>query len=417
MGNGSARRLALTALIGSVFLLVLVVAPSAEAYVYYGSFGTIGRAENDGSSPEPNFIDLGAGPFVCGIAVDAGHIYWGDHNSQTIGRANIDGTQVEPKFITNAGEACGVAVDSTRIYWTSLNGLIGHANINGSGATTQASPGGSSACGIAVDAGGVYYNVHGGSGYAIYQADPATPAQPTGTIGVTPTGYCGLAVAAGRLYWTNGGPGSTSTGLWSVSTTAPFAPILLTETEQGVWSLAADGSHAYWGTYSGGTVNRVGIDGVTPPEKSILTGLHEAAGLAIDSLSHTLPPVVQPPAPVITPAPGGGSGGSPTVLAPAAPVLALQKVGDGKAQFTLSSAGSVRLVFEASRRGHKVHGKCRPGKAKKGACTYFKVVATRTVSGAAGLNTVKLPQLAKGHYKVTITPSGGKPVTTSFTVQ
>jgi hypothetical protein len=417
MGNGSARRLILTALIGSVFLLVLVVAPSAEAYLYYGSFGTIGRAENNGSSPEGKFIDLGAGPFVCGIAVDAGHIYWADHNSKTIGRANIDGTQVEPNFITNAGEACGVAVDSTRIYWTSLDGLIGHANINGTGATTQGSPGGSSACGIAVDSAGVYYDVHGGSGYTIYQADLATPAQPTGTIAVTPTGFCGLAVAAGRLYWTNGGPGSTSTGLWSVSTTPPFAPILLAETEQGVWSLAADGTRAYWDTYSGGAVNRVGIDGVTPPENAIVTGLHEAVGLAIDSLSHPLPPVVQPP--VSTPTPAGGSGGSqaPSPPPPLAPVLALKQVADGKAQFTLSSAASVRLVFEASRRGHKVHGKCRPGKAKKGACTYFKVVATRTVSGAAGLNTVKLPQLAKGHYKVTITPAGGEPSTSSFTVR
>jgi hypothetical protein len=415
MGSGGRRGLVLSALIGSVLLLVLAVAPSAEAYVYYSSFGTIGRAENNGSVPEPEFIKTPG--FVCGIAVDAGHIYWGDHNSQTIGRANIDGSQVEPKFIQNAGEACGVAVNSTRIYWTSLNGLIGHANIDGSMATTQASPGGSSACGIAVDADGVYYNTKGGSGYVIYRAEPDTPAQPIGTIGVTPTGYCGLAVAAGRLYWANGGPGSTSTGLWSATTTPPSAPVLLAQTEQEVWAVATDGSQAYWSTYAGGAVNRVGTDGVTPPEKGILTGLHESAGLAIDGLSHTLPPVVVPPVPTPAPAPGGGSGGSPSSPPHLAVVVTLPKVAGGSAKFTLSSAASVRLDFEASRRGHKVKGKCRPGKAKKGACRYFKVVATRMISGTAGLNTVKLPRLPKGHYRVAITPAGGEPATSSFTIR
>lgn len=59
---------------------------------------------------------------VCGVAVDAGHIYWGDRLKETIGRAKVDGSQVEPEFIKSAHQACGIAVGPTYAYYMTDTG-------------------------------------------------------------------------------------------------------------------------------------------------------------------------------------------------------------------------------------------------------------------------------------------------------
>jgi hypothetical protein len=412
MGERGVFRLVLTALICSSFLLGL--APSAGAYIYYGTFGTIGRAENDGSSPEPQFIKELPG-FVCGLAVDAGHIYWGDHNAESIGRARIDGTQVEPEFIKNAGAACGVAVSSTRVYWTSENQRVGVASLDGTGAKTETI--GSSPCGIAVDSTNAYFMARSGSTVTIYKSALERPGEVAGTIEASPTGYCGFAVGPeDRLYWANGGAAfPSSSGLWGVSTSAPYASVFLAPTDPDARSVAVHGGYAYWSTYNGHVVNRVRTDGTAAPENGVVTGLgNETVGLAVDDRSHA--ELLPGPQPLPTPGPAP-AGPVPSAPAPAAvPTVLTKKIAGGKVQFNLSTAASVRLVFEARRRGHLVHGHCKPGKAKKGSCAYFKVVATRTVAGNAGLNTLKLPKLAKGSYKVTIAPAGGTPVSLRVTV-
>ena len=72
--------------------------PAAAAFIYWGNFvqGTIGRAENDGSGANPNFITDGG--CVQSVAVDANHIYWANETVGSIGRANIDGTGVDPEL-------------------------------------------------------------------------------------------------------------------------------------------------------------------------------------------------------------------------------------------------------------------------------------------------------------------------------
>jgi hypothetical protein len=271
--------------------------------VYWGAFGSIGRAGNDGSAPQPEFIK-GIPGFVCGVAVDSGHIYWGDYNLETIGRANIDGSQVESEFIKGAHHACGVAVSSSHVYWTSPDGYVGFANIDGSAPSVTATPG-SSPCGIAVDSGYAYYVAHDGSAYKIYRAGLNSPAVKIDPFAATPTGDCGLALGPDqRLYWTNGGFDSSKTsGLWSVGNSPSSPSVFLAPTEPEPWSVAVEATYAYWTTYNGGALNRVRVDGTQPPEKNIVTGIHsEAVGLAVDARPLPAPPV-EPPSP------GGEAGG------------------------------------------------------------------------------------------------------------
>ena len=65
----------------------------------------IGRANLDGTGPNPNFITGATNPD--GLAVDGSHIYWANSGSGTIGRANLDGTGVNQGFITGAASPTG----------------------------------------------------------------------------------------------------------------------------------------------------------------------------------------------------------------------------------------------------------------------------------------------------------------------
>ncbi len=93
---------AVLALLAALLGLALAFAPRADAYVYWTAPGTpsgptIGRANLDGTGMSQSFIS-GVGPPLA-IAVDAGHIYWENHDTNTIGRANLDGTGVNKNFI------------------------------------------------------------------------------------------------------------------------------------------------------------------------------------------------------------------------------------------------------------------------------------------------------------------------------
>ena len=71
---------------------------------------TIGRADLDGSNVNQSFITPGS-DFLEGVGVDAEHIYWTDADTNTIGRADLDGSNVNQSFITGASGPSGVAVD------------------------------------------------------------------------------------------------------------------------------------------------------------------------------------------------------------------------------------------------------------------------------------------------------------------
>jgi hypothetical protein len=101
------------------------------AYVYWTS-GTdnIGRANVNGGSVEPGFIELGV-PTEGGVAADEGHVYWATEHA--IGRARLDGGDVEPDFMSLEGvHLDGIAAADGHIYWTSIvSHNIGRADLQG----------------------------------------------------------------------------------------------------------------------------------------------------------------------------------------------------------------------------------------------------------------------------------------------
>jgi hypothetical protein len=93
--------------------LVLVIAPPAEAFIYWTTArpGAIGRAKLNGKAVDHRFIN--GVQLLSAVAVDDSHVYW-SHPS-TIGRANLNGNGVADPFI-NVTEPYGVAVDDAHIY-------------------------------------------------------------------------------------------------------------------------------------------------------------------------------------------------------------------------------------------------------------------------------------------------------------
>jgi hypothetical protein len=109
----------------------------------------IGRANLDGTDPNPTFITGANDP--TDVAVDGQYVYWtaltttGRPPAGAIGRANLDGTGANPSFITGAAEPLGITVDYDHIYWANsyncnyltqppsacAGGTIGRANLDG----------------------------------------------------------------------------------------------------------------------------------------------------------------------------------------------------------------------------------------------------------------------------------------------
>jgi streptogramin lyase len=208
--------------------------------------GTVGRAAINGTGKNVNFISGPSGPTLsCGVAVDSGHVYWGDIGNfgapAYIGRAGLDGNNVEAHFVTIPGTAfpCGVAVNAANIYWTEPGFLlpngtrIGRANINGGGPDPSIIGEASAPCGIAVfglqlfwansgsnaigrantDLTGVNQSFipTGGSqicGVAVdaLQPPPPQPKQPEGSTNPTPGGGPGMDVTPPNTTIA-GGPG------------------------------------------------------------------------------------------------------------------------------------------------------------------------------------------------------------------
>ncbi|MHB8492317.1 MAG: NHL repeat-containing protein [Solirubrobacteraceae bacterium] len=102
--------------------------------------GTIGRASLTCTHVEKHFISGASQPTA--VAVDAHHIYWANDTynatmhtygvNATIGRANLNGSHANESFIVGASEPFSVAVDSGHVYWGNYgSGTIGRASLNG----------------------------------------------------------------------------------------------------------------------------------------------------------------------------------------------------------------------------------------------------------------------------------------------
>jgi len=376
------------------------LAQTAQAYIYFGNVHAIGRAELDGSNVERSFIPISG--FACGVAVDSGHIYWGDEIKETIGRANISGGEVEPDFITGAGPVCGVAVNATSIYWTNRVGSIGHATINGSDVNPVADPLGEvEACGVAVDSENLYYGWSNGSAYGISRASLTSTPELLETMTTEASGKCGIAVDSSWLYWANGGLGSTADSLGRIAKVPPHTPFnnSFIKTEASPWGVAVDASHLYWTNYQTATIGRSDLAAESPPEQQFITGLQEPVGIAVDNLA---PPI---PAPHESPSPPHEepiqSSPPPVVLEIGKPMP--EKNGTAILAVTVSGSGTVSVKGKGIvQTTVKVKGK---GKVKLSIKPTMKIKKELAKTGKATVTA-----------KVTFTPTGGTPHTQSKTL-
>ncbi len=321
-------------------LTFAILPATAAAYIYYPNGSHIGRALNNGSGLEPNFIS--SKTFNCGIAVDGGHIYWGAVGVG-ISRANLDGTGVEEEFIplSPTAKPCGIAVDSAHVYWTDLSGAVGIADIDG-GSPNPALISIEEPCGIASDGGHVYFAWKSGgefglSRFSLPYGGPEPPLTAT-------AGNCGVAVDSQNVYWTNGGYASAGQNV-QFANRDPFGPPqTLVTTESGAnnpWSVAVHGGYVYYSPH-GGPIGRARADGSVAPEPNFipLGGFVETIGIAVDDLPAPVPPPT-PPSP--------GPGGSP-IPAPVKLKLTVGKVktnvrnGTATVKVKVSAPGVVKLA-------------------------------------------------------------------------
>lgn len=279
-------------------LFALLPASHATAALYWANGNSVGRANLDGSLPLwplPNgwFPALEANG-ACGLAVDDGHIYWGDPSGGAIGRAAIDGTAPNQAFISGLGGPCGVAVTATHVYWSDFHtNMIGRANPDGSGIEPAFVSGASTPCGIAVTTTHVYWaNQDGGSiGRASLDGGDVDQQFIAGM-----SSPCGVAVGGGHVYWGDQGLGSIGRAALDGSSVEP--EIVLNAGEP--WDVAVSPTHVFWVDRRGtpadpdGGIGRASLDG-GGVNHDLVPGIHSPTGVAVDARLLTAPP--SPPRP------------------------------------------------------------------------------------------------------------------------
>jgi hypothetical protein len=289
-------------LLASLLVFSLVLAPRADAYIYWTSDG-IGRANLDGTGVDRSFIDL---PRVeRSVAVDAEHIYWAS-GGDAIGRANLDGTGVDENFISGIAPD-HVAVDADYIYWTEgffdsasgglPRGSIARANLDGTGVEREFIRFGYTVGGVAVNDNYIYWR----------EGSPVAISFPGGAIGrasldgsdvdpdfipTTPllTEGGGLAVDAEHFYWLNavGDPNHSrpTIGRANLDGTA------IDESFIDDWGytfdpypadVAVDDAHVYWPNFDSNTIGRANLDGTGVDQRFIAPGT--ATSVAVDALT------------------------------------------------------------------------------------------------------------------------------------
>jgi virginiamycin B lyase len=244
---------------------------------------TVGRANLDGTAPQPGFAPAGS---VAGVAVDGGHVYWAEPGLDAIGRANLDGTGATKSFVTGADNPRGVAVDGGHVYWTNAKagadgeGTIGRANLDGTGVEESFITGASNPQGLAVNGEHVYWANQGSATQAIGRAklDGSEVEQafvPVGEI----ENPASIAVDSNYIYYSRlGTPWLGRVGLAGTGN-EPF--YIYSGVESGPKGIAVDSGHIYWSNPRESTIGRAKLD-LSGQEESFITGATDPQGIALD---------------------------------------------------------------------------------------------------------------------------------------
>jgi hypothetical protein len=263
------RRVLLTLLAAAVLaaLALLVAPPHAHGnFVYWANnaaVNSVGRAKINGTGANNAFIS-GLGD-TRAVAVDSKFIYWTQQSPDMIGRANLDGSAPNPGFITtNVSNPNGIAVTSSGIYWANTGGAtdsIGHANIDGSNpVSTFVTTTSTNIWGVATDQTFVYW---------LNSGSPATGAIGRASLngGTGDSGFIpgigtneGMAVDPNFIYWTNETTGIDRAPIGGGAIQSNFIPNASTNpaAQRGV---AVNSQFIFWSDADNARIGRANING------------------------------------------------------------------------------------------------------------------------------------------------------------
>ncbi len=263
--------------------------------LYWESNNGIERMNLDRSyrSDVPDFSRFFTGGFihstgdVCGLAVNATHVFWASRSSNAIGRANLDGSDPNYSFVVGADEPCGVAIDGSHVYWANFGGTtIGRANLDGTDATQDFIEAGSSPCGVAVNGSSVFWGSGSGSSLGRADLDGGSVVQ---SFVPTAASVCGVAVNASHIFWSDflGTIGRADIG----GTNAE--PEFIAGLDRPC-SIAVDATHVYWAedAIDSGRIGRANLNG-TGVDRGFLPDLGLPCAVAVDSVYYVPPPLPQ----------------------------------------------------------------------------------------------------------------------------
>lgn len=247
-------------------------------HLYWGSSGSIGRANVDGTSVAPSLFSV-TGDTV-GIAVNETHIFWSRQAGNTIGRASLDGASANASFITGTSDPYQIALDGSFVYWGAFNGsnAIARAPLAGGAATTLVA-GAGIPIGAAVNGSFVYW-ANAGTGKIGRATISGTSPDPS-FISTGGDNLGQIAIDGTYIYWAS--RGTHAIGRAKLDGTGIESSFISTGGASSVpFGLAVDGSHIYWADSGTGTVGRANLDG-TGVNASLVSGLSGLSSIAVGS--------------------------------------------------------------------------------------------------------------------------------------
>src|SRR5215207_4567686 len=265
---------------GLLSAIALAFATPAKGFIYWANGSSIGRANNDGSGPNPNFITGQAEP--CGLAVDSQHIYWANQAGGSLGRGNLDGTGINPNFIATDALPCGVALDGTHVWWANQlvpgganTGSVALANLDGSNPHVMfQAPQVDGPRGVGVGSDLVFWSNRNASPPSIGRAGVDGTPPPDDDFFTLPAGSAPAwpTVGGGRVYF------ATTIGLTSIPVEGGTG---LGSGIDAYGGIAIFGGKVYFANFTEGTVGRANLD-MSSPEFAFMTGLGTPSGLAVE---------------------------------------------------------------------------------------------------------------------------------------
>lgn len=269
-----------------------VAVDSEHIYWADPATGAIGRADLNGTSIEPAFIDPGS--VVCEVpgsnpvafekvasrprylTVDSEHIYWTNTGCSdqfgplggkgTIGRAKISGEEasIEPAFIEGASNPQGIAVNSEHIYWANAGRFagvraIGRATTGGGEVIQEFSKkfDDTVPSGVALSATQVYFSVNSENNNFSYILSTTLEGEEAGAIFVGAVGLRGVSVDGSHIYWATQTQGEEAIGRADLKLESPENAFIPLEGKPN--GLAVDSEHLYWAS-NGETPTNPGND-------------------------------------------------------------------------------------------------------------------------------------------------------------